>query len=115
MSNKISNKQETRVIKNLIDILPDLKRTMGSGNLWFQKSDQICSMFRFEDKTKAKPSKQFTIKKEWIDKLRDEALLTDQIPVLVISFGDGEDFFLLDLDNFRNLIVYMIEGADNEK
>lgn len=74
--------------------------TMNSGAIWFNKSDVVSKNFRVEAKTRTKPSKSFTIKKEWLDKIEKEAFLTGKIPTLAFSFGDGKDYFVLTDEDF---------------
>lgn len=76
---------------------------MASGSMWFAKSDVVTKNFRIEAKTKIKPSRQMVIKKEWLDKIREEALETGKIPVLAFSFGENTDYFVLEARDFYEL------------
>lgn len=76
---------------------------MNSGAIWFDKSDVVSKNFRIEAKTKVKPSKSITIKKEWLEKIEKEAFLTGKIPTLVFSFGDGKDYFILTDEDFYRI------------
>ncbi len=82
---KQSQKQEQRITKTLKEIKEEAKQTMNSGAIWFNKSDVVSKNFRVEAKTKVKPSKSITIKKEWLDKIENEAFLTGKTPALVFS------------------------------
>lgn len=77
---------------------------MNSGAIWFDKSDVISKNFRVEAKTKIKPSKSFTIKKEWLEKIEKEAFLTGKTPALAFSFGDGKDYFILSDKDFYEIV-----------
>jgi hypothetical protein len=76
--------------------------------MWFNKSDVITDLFQIEAKTNAKPGKQITVKKEWIDKISSEALETGKIPLLMISFGDKKDYVVIDSDEFITLMEELI-------
>ena len=106
---KKSQKQEQRITKSLQEIKEEAKQTMNSGAIWFDKSDVVSKNFRVEAKTKIKPSKSITIKKEWLDKIEKEAFLTGKTPALAFSFGDGKDYFILTDEDF-----YMIVEKLNE-
>lgn len=82
---------------------------MASGALWFAKSDVITKHFQIESKTKAKPSKSFTIKKEWLDKIEHEAFDSKKIPVLAFSFGDNNDYFVLRDRDFYSIVEELLE------
>lgn len=101
---KTSQKQEKRITKSLNEIKEEAKQTINSGALWFNKSDVVSKNFRVEAKTKTKPSKSMTIKKEWLEKIELEAFLTDKIPVLAFSFGDGKDYFILSDKDFYEIV-----------
>lgn len=101
---KKSQKQEKRITRSLKEIKEEAKRTINSGTLWFNKSDVVSENFRIEAKTKVKPTKSFTVKKEWLEKIENEAFLTDKIPALVFSFGDDKDYFVLTDRDFYSII-----------
>lgn len=77
---------------------------MNSGAIWFNKSDVVSKNFRIEAKTRTKPSKSITIKKEWLEKIEKEAFLTGKTPTLAFSFGDGKDYFILSDKDFYEII-----------
>ena len=97
---RISKLQEKRICNSI----EDAKLTPRSGAIGHLKSDILTSRFRIEAKTKMKPSKQITVKKEWWDKITSEAYDTNKIPVLAVSFGDGKDLVILDLKKFIELV-----------
>lgn len=76
---------------------------MNSGAIWFDKSDVVSENFRIEAKTRMKESKSISLKKEWLDKIGNEAFETGKMPALAISFGDGRDYFVLDDRTFYKL------------
>lgn len=77
---------------------------MNSGATWFNKSDVVSKNFRIEAKTRTKPSKSITIKKEWLEKIEKEAFLTGKTPALAFSFGDGKDYFILSDKDFYEIV-----------
>lgn len=97
--------QEKRITKSLKQIIKNTKRQIASGAMWFAKGDILSSFFLIEAKTKVKPSKQFTIKKEWLEKIYSQALEVGKIPVLAISFGDNEDYYVLRSKDFIEIIA----------
>lgn len=76
----------------------------GSGSDWRAKGDVTSECYLIEAKDKMKPSKQRTIYRDIFDKIKKEAMDVGKIPLYVVGFGDGDDFFILkDLD-FYNLL-----------
>lgn len=65
--------------------------------------------FRLEAKVGYGGATQLTIKKEWLDKIKEEAENTYSIPGLVCKFsgahGENKYFIVLDLDTFIELIL----------
>jgi hypothetical protein len=105
MNNRdISKIQEKRIVKTLKQVQERARCTPGSGSYWANKGDVVSEDFRIEAKTKAKPSDQITIKKEWLNKIEMEALETRKTPALAISFGDGVDYFILRAEDFIKII-----------
>lgn len=111
---RISKKQEKRITKNLNKIKAEAKTLIASGSLWFAKSDIVSKYFRIEAKTKAKASKQITIKREWLKKIEEEALMTSKTPALAFSLGDGVDYFILRDRDFYRLIEELYGGVEDE-
>ena len=101
---KKSQKQEQRITRSLKEIKEDARTTINSGAIWFDKSDIAGKHFRIEAKTRVKPSKTLTVKKEWLDKIGNEAFETGKLAALAISFGDGKDYFIIDEKTFYKLV-----------
>ena len=81
------------------------KRTSNSGATPFQKGDVVTGDWLFEAKTCTTLKKSFSIKREWIDKNREEAFaMRKSHNALVIDFGDGEQFYLVDEKTFLELL-----------
>lgn len=104
LNQEISRIQEKRISRNLNKVAEKARVQAGSGNKWYQKSDVVSDRLQIEAKTKVKACKQMVVKKEWFDKISEEALHSNKIPVVVISFGDGRDIFCLSDVDFYSLI-----------
>lgn len=100
---KKSIRQENRIAKSLSDIM-EARRQMASGSMWMAKGDVVSEIFLIEAKTKSKPSKSFSIKREWLDKIEEEAFLAGKLPALAFSFGDNVDYFVVNSDVFKELV-----------
>lgn len=95
-----SNKQEKHVAKILGG-----KRVANSGATAFNKGDVILNDWLIECKTKTKESDSFTIKREWIEKNKEEAFaMRKSNNALVIDFGDGKQYYLIDEKTFLNFV-----------
>ena len=76
-----------------------------SGATVFKKGDVTTDNWLFEAKTKTSESKSFTIKREWLEKNKEEAFaMGKDYNALVIDFGDGKQFYLVDEKTFLNLM-----------
>ena len=77
---------------------------IGSGSTPFLKGDVVTGDLFIECKTKAKESTQITVKKEWLEKAREQAYqMRKENYVLALSFGDGKDYFMLESGYFEDL------------
>jgi len=101
---KASKKQEQRISKNMTKYVEPAYVQKASGAMYNRKSDVISKRFRIEAKTKVKPSKSITLKKEYFEKINREAWETGRIPVLTFSFGDGQDYYVLDEHDFMRIV-----------
>ncbi|ATO48536.1 hypothetical protein P4V86_03230 [Brevibacillus laterosporus] len=104
-----SKRQEMRITRSLQMIKQEAKRVMASGALWFAKSDVVTPLFQIEAKTKARNSKSITLKKEWMEKIEQEAFDNRKIPALVFSFGDSTDYFVLRDKDFYAMVEELSE------
>lgn len=115
----------------LVQLLTDnigeskVKRIAGSGALGTSLDEPLLQAdvvaefvgfprkFRFEAKTGYGGSKQLAVKKEWIDKIIQEAKNSNSIPVLACKFSgarkaDGVQYFVvLDISTFFDIINYV--------
>ncbi|MFW6311790.1 MAG: hypothetical protein ACOC1K_06095, partial [Nanoarchaeota archaeon] len=88
-----------------------------SGAPSFKAGDVTFDKGLLDCKTLAKPQKQQTIKKEDLEKIRDEAFYKKkEIYGLVINFGNikGKEYFVLDEDVFLNMLYAYKEMKDKE-
>lgn len=101
-----SNRQEKKVAKAV-----NGKQVSNSGATGFQKGDVSSDLFLIECKTKTAESKSFTIKKEWLEKNKEEAFeMGKPYSALVIDFGDGENHYLINEKLFIKLLKSLEEN-----
>ena len=68
------------------------KRTPNSGATPWSKSDVLSDKFAIECKTKTTSSESISIKKEWFDKQKQEAVFMGKpYSAVVFNFGPGEE------------------------
>jgi hypothetical protein len=101
---KAADRQEKRITKSLNELGLQARKQMASGSMWFAKSDVVSSIFQVEAKTKMKPSKVMSVKLEWLEKIKMEALESSKLPLLVISFGDNKDYVMMDSVDFYGMV-----------
>ena len=94
-----SSKQEKKIAKAV-----NGKTVPNSGAITFGAGDVSTEKWLFEAKTKVEESKSFSIKREWIEKNKEEAFaMGKEYNALVIDFGDGKQFYLLDEKTFLEM------------
>lgn len=94
-----SNQQEKRIAKSMKG-----KQVIGSGATPFLKGDVIADQLFIEAKTKMINSKSITVKKEWLEKAKEQAFATRKRDYAVaISFGDNKDFYIIESDLMKDL------------
>lgn len=77
---------------------------IGSGSTPFLKGDVTTPDLFIEAKTKAQESKSITLKKEWIDKAREQMYqMRKENFALAVSFGDGRDYMVIEAEYFSEL------------
>ena len=100
-----SKQQENRVAKAV-----EGKRTANSGATAFSKGDVTTDDWLLECKTHTEPREQFTIKKDWIEKNKEEAFqMGKHYSALVIDFGDGVNHYLISERLFLELLRHLKE------
>jgi hypothetical protein len=106
---KYSAKQEKRIAKDL-----NGKRQSNSGATSFEKGDIKMDCILIEAKTQIEPKKSFTVKKEWLDKNKEEAFsMGKQYSALAFNFGglnDKDDYYIIDKRTMKLLVEYLEEN-----
>lgn len=99
-----SSKQEKSIAKAVGG-----RQTANSGATRFQKGDVITDNFLIEAKTKTKHTESITIKKQWIEKNRQEALfMGKKYNAVAFNFGpDESNNYIIDEYLFQELIEYL--------
>ena len=99
-----SSKQEKRVAKSLGG-----KRTANSGALDFFKGDINIKDWLLECKTCMKDKDSFSIKKEWLLKLKEESFaMNKSYNALVFNYGpDQENYYIINEKLFKQLIDFL--------
>ncbi|MBO4542753.1 MAG: hypothetical protein J5725_06170 [Bacteroidales bacterium] len=98
-----STQQEINVAQAI-----DGRRTPNSGATLFFKGDVVTRSFCLECKTQTKEKKSFSIQKEWIQKLQEEAFSSGK-PNWAIAFNfGGEDqstnYYIINEYLFKKLV-----------
>ena len=104
-----SLQQEKRIAKSL-----GAYRTPNSGATPFLKGDLFIpecsekakSTWLIEAKTCMQPKKSFSIKQDWLIKMREEQFATNkEYSALCFDFGDNKQrYYVIDENTFKNLI-----------
>ena len=81
------------------------RRTANSGATAFSKGDVVTNKILIECKTTIEDKKSFTIKKEWLDKNKQEAFAMNKpYSTLVFNFGPTSDnYYVIDEKLFLRL------------
>lgn len=105
-----SDKQEKRVASLLGG-----RVQAGSGATSHCKGDVILDDWLVECKTKMTKSKSHSIQKAWLEKMREQAYqMGKEGSCLAFDYGDGEDYIILDIGTFKELLDYKQLYLDNE-
>ena len=92
---KYSNAQEKNIAKQLGG-----KKQPNSGATPFLKGDVKTSDFLIEAKTQIENKKSFTVKKEWLDKNKEEAFsIGKEFSALAFNFGglnNKDNYYIID-------------------
>ena len=104
-----SKNQENSVAKALGG-----NRQKNSGATMFAKGDVVTDLFLLECKTKTSQSESISIKKEWIEKNKKEALFIGKpYSAVVFNFGpDEENHYIIDEYLFEELLEYLKNKED---
>ena len=102
-----SNKQEKEVAKKFGG-----RKQLNSGALPFSKGDVITESFLIECKTTTTPKKSFSIKREWLDKLKGESLSMRK-PYSVLAFNyepNGKNYYVID-ETLMKMLISHVENS----
>jgi len=103
-----SSRQEKRIAKAVGG-----KTVANSGATLFNKGDIRTKNWLFEAKTKTSESDSFSIKRSWIEKNKEEAFaMGKDYNALVIDFGDGKQFYLIDEKTFLRMMKLLEKDDD---
>ena len=102
-----SDRQEKQVVKNTHGM-----QTKNSGATPFQKGDVMTDKFLIECKTKTHPSESMSIKKEWLEKNKQEAFaMRKMYNTLCFDYGDnGTRYYIVDEKTFIKMKEALEDG-----
>lgn len=105
---KISQIQEKRIANKIGG-----REVSNSGATKFDKGDVSNLEWLIEAKTKATSAQSMTVQREWMEKIKAEAL-SQRKPyhAVAISFDNKKDYFILE-DEFFYRLVGMLEQDEN--
>lgn len=107
-----SGKQEKYIAK-----LTNSRLQPNSGATLFKKGDIVNTNWLFEAKTCMKSQQSFNIKKDWLDKLKNESLaMKKEFYALVFNFGEENqgNYFVINEKIFKQ-ILSLLEELENDK
>lgn len=106
-----SSKQEKQIAKSTGSRLQP-----NSGATLFKKGDVANSDWLFEAKTCMKEQESFSIKKDWLDKLKQESFaMNKEFYALVFNFGiNQENYFILNEKIFKQILSLLEEFKDDK-
>lgn len=100
-----SSKQEKKVAKAV-----NGKQVANSGATSFHKGDVTTSEWLIECKTKTSACTSFSIKKDWLEKNKEEMFAMGKAySALAFDFGDGNNYYVIDERTF----LAMKEALEN--
>lgn len=108
---EVSSNQEKKIAKALGG-----RRTPNSGASKFDKSDIYVGVdWSIEAKTCMQPKSSFSIKKQWLEKMREEQFACNKLySALCFDFGDEKDrYYIIDESTFKNYIELLNEQNNN--
>jgi len=107
-----SSRQEKHIAK-----VTGSKLQPNSGATLFRKGDVSNNEWLFEAKTCMKEQDSFSIKKEWLDKLKQESFaMNKEFYALIFNFGlkNNENYYILNEKIFKQ-ILSLLEELENDK
>ena len=99
----VSNKHEKQTAKELGG-----KVQISSGSSPFFKGDVVLQNCLVECKTCMTPKKSFSIKLEWLDKIREQCIqMRKRFPILAFNFGEGENYYIIDETTMKKFVEFL--------
>lgn len=94
------------------------KVSSNSGAGLFNKGDVVCedASLLVECKTCMEPKKSFSIKKDWIEKNKEEAFrlrLDNHVIAFNFDYQDKKDYYIID-DKLMGFLVHCLEKENDE-
>lgn len=101
-----SDKQEKRVAKAIAG-----RKVSNSGATTFNKGDVVTDSILVECKTATTEKKSFSIKKEWLEKNKEEAFaMGKSYSVLAFNFGpDTDNYYIVDERTFKEFMEVLTD------
>ena len=98
-----SNRQEKAVAK-----VTQGKQIVNSGATEFRKGDVTTADWLIECKTATRLKESFSIKRDWLDKNKEEAFaMGKQYNALCFDFGDnGDRYYIIDEKTFKEVLQW---------
>lgn len=110
--------QHSANILNAVPTFREAKRTIRSGALWFQPGDVIDEKLLLECKERgtvtAKGEKTFSILKNVLDKVIEEAKSSHRFPGLVFRYKDDSESYVVQPFNDLIHLVHLIKAYETE-
>lgn len=110
--------QHSANILNAVPTFREAKRTIRSGALWFQPGDVIDEKLLLECKERgtvtAKGEKTFSILKNVLDKVIEEARSSHRFPGLVFRYKDDTESYVVQPFNDVIHLVHLIKAYETE-
>jgi hypothetical protein len=95
-----SNRQEKKVAKAIKG-----KKVANSGATAFQKGDVQTDNWLIECKTTVTEKASFSIKREWLEKNKEEAFaMGKDYNALAFDYGDGRNWYIIDEKTFKEVM-----------
>ena len=101
-----SKRQENKVAKETGG-----RRTANSGATPFQKGDVLLDDWLIECKTATTEKQSFSIKRDWLDKNREEAFAMGKTyNALCFDYGDsGDRYYVIDEKTFKEVLAMLAQ------
>jgi hypothetical protein len=103
---------------NAVPYTKEARRQLRSGGIWFLPGDVSDEILIPECKEReeytASGEKSFSIKKDWIEKVFEEAKLTGKFPAVIFRFKNDDHTYFVDDFNVLRDMVHLIKILNEE-